>query len=351
MNINAGFGEYGKHLYLTCKMKKNYFYLLTTLLVAMMSFGLTACGDDDDDDSGSGGGGGNGNGVAVVDGTRTAFGYGYYKIRKYSDLSSLSIDFYDFDANLWKPSSTSLNGKTLANVHLAIEELKSSDIQPGTYAADMELYSIRVKDISKVDVDEESAFEYLPAALGGYVEITISGTPDNWTISIPETTVEKFDAYTEKHLGTATFSFNFTGKLVKGNPIRDDDGGDDDYGNADNGSASDDNGNANNGNANNGNAVDTYTLHCTISDYGTMSEEYAAILKQGLEANFKQTISNVSLEVIKAELDQAVEDAVKSGNYSDSPYNYTIEFYITDSKGNKVYSRYIMVKNGKATAK
>jgi hypothetical protein len=40
-------------------MKKNYFYLFTALLVTMMSFGLTACGDDEDD-------GGNGNSSSLV---------------------------------------------------------------------------------------------------------------------------------------------------------------------------------------------------------------------------------------------------------------------------------------------
>ena len=102
---------------------------------------------------------------------------------------------------------------------------------------------------------------------------------------------------------------------------------------------------------NRGGAISTYTLHCTISDYGTMHEEYAAFLKQGLDAYAARSFPNASLETVKAALDEAVDEAVKSGNYNDSPYNYTIEFYITDSNGKKVYSRFIVVKDGTAMAK
>ncbi|MBR6121207.1 MAG: hypothetical protein IKQ05_02300 [Prevotella sp.] len=100
-----------------------------------------------------------------------------------------------------------------------------------------------------------------------------------------------------------------------------------------------------------GSATGTYTLHCTISDYGTMPEEYAAIMKQGLDAFANQSFPNVTLNLVKAAVDKAIEEAIEKGTYDDEPYNYTIEFYVTDSMGNKVYSRYIVVKDGKATAK
>ena len=108
-----------------------------------------------------------------------------------------------------------------AHVLLRIMERDaSSGIQPGTFGAMVGFFPCRVIDISKFEIDNESAIEALPFFIGDEV-VTISGTPDNWTISIPETTVGKQDAYTGKNLGgTATFSFNFTGKLVKGNPIR-----------------------------------------------------------------------------------------------------------------------------------
>ena len=82
-----------------------------------------------------------------------------------------------------------------------------------------------------------------------------------------------------------------------------------------------------------------------------MPKEYADILKKSLEDNVNQTYQNVSLDVVKAALDTAVDDAIKNGSYDNEQYNYTIEFYITDSNNKKVYSRYIVVKDGKATAK
>jgi hypothetical protein len=99
-----------------------------------------------------------------------------------------------------------------------------------------------------------------------------------------------------------------------------------------------------------GSGLGTYTLKCHISDYGTIPTEFAKIMNDALEQNVNQQYPNVSLDLVKKAVDQAVEDAVKSGQYNDSPYNYTIEFYIVDSNGKKVYSRYIIVKNGTATA-
>ena len=99
-----------------------------------------------------------------------------------------------------------------------------------------------------------------------------------------------------------------------------------------------------------GSGLGTYTLKCHISDYGTLPDAYAKILNDALEQNVNETVPNVSLDTVKKELDQAVEEAIKTGDYKDSPYNYTIEFYILDSNGKKVYSRYIIVKDGTATA-
>ena len=99
-----------------------------------------------------------------------------------------------------------------------------------------------------------------------------------------------------------------------------------------------------------GSGVGTYTLKCHISDYGTLPQEYAKYLNDGLEQNINQQYPNVSLDLVKKALDDAVADAIKNGQFGDADYNYTIEFYIVDSKGNKVYSRYITVKDGKAYA-
>ena len=104
----------------------------------------------------------------------------------------------------------------------------------------------------------------------------------------------------------------------------------------------------NNGGGDSG--LGTYTLKCHLSDFGTLPEAYAKILNDGLEKNVNQQYPNVSLDIVKKSVDKAVEDAVKSGEYKDSPYNYTVEFYIVDSNGNKVYSRSIVVKDGTATA-
>ena len=99
-----------------------------------------------------------------------------------------------------------------------------------------------------------------------------------------------------------------------------------------------------------GSGVGTYTLKCRISDYGTLPTEMAKIMDDGLQQNISQQYPNVSLDLVKKAVDQAVEESIKTGDYKDSPYNYTIEFYILDSNGKKVYSRYIIVKDGTATA-
>lgn len=99
-----------------------------------------------------------------------------------------------------------------------------------------------------------------------------------------------------------------------------------------------------------GNGLGTYTLKCHLSDPGTLPAEAATLINSQLEQTVNETVNNVSLETVKKELDAAVQEAIKEGGYSESPYNFTIEFYIVDSKGSKVYSRYIIVKDGKATA-
>ncbi len=99
-----------------------------------------------------------------------------------------------------------------------------------------------------------------------------------------------------------------------------------------------------------GSGVGTYTLKCHISDYGTIPTEFAKIMNDAFEQNVNQQYPNVSLDLVKKALDVAVEESIKTGNYKDSPYNYTIEFYIVDSNGKKVYSRLIIIKDGTATA-
>ena len=99
-----------------------------------------------------------------------------------------------------------------------------------------------------------------------------------------------------------------------------------------------------------GSGLGTYTLKCHLSDYGTMPADMAKLMDDALLQNVNQQYPNVSLDIVKKSVDKAVEDAVKSGEYQDSPYNYTVEFYIVDSTGKKVYSRYIIVKDGTATA-
>lgn len=100
---------------------------------------------------------------------------------------------------------------------------------------------------------------------------------------------------------------------------------------------------------NNGNGgLASYTLNVTISDKGTLPDVYY----QALQASFQRVSTNydnVSVEVAKAALDEALKEAIKNDSFVIDNYNYTIEFYIADSSGNKVYSRYIIVKDGKAT--
>jgi len=110
----------------------------------------------------------------------------------------------------------------------------------------------------------------------------------------------------------------------------------------------------NNGGSISGDTVGTYILRCTISDYGTLPQEWASVLKQGLEQTVKQEMKNVKFEVAKHALDEAMIEAQHNNfGFGDelSEYDYTIEFYLTDANGKKLYSRYIEVKNGKATLK
>ncbi|MBR6121333.1 MAG: hypothetical protein IKQ05_02950 [Prevotella sp.] len=179
-------------------MKKNYFYLLTTLLVAMMSFGLTACGDDDDDDSGSGGG----NAAAVVDGKSYGLNHAWWDVYRDGKYKHLYLEFSNVD--IYKMSMPK-GGVQLLTLNFG--NYQYTDVQPGTYQAEMSFV-------------EGEYGEYVSGTIqtclrGKNVEVNVVKDGDNFTVIIPETTVNVLeDEESKKVIGTAPFSFKYIGKLA-----------------------------------------------------------------------------------------------------------------------------------------
>lgn len=90
-----------------------------------------------------------------------------------------------------------------------------------------------------------------------------------------------------------------------------------------------------------------YTIKARISDKGNIPDDMYALMNQAFESYVTQTVQGVSLDLAKKALDIAF-DAMDTSSFEKN-YNYTIEMYIADSKGNKVYSRYVIIKDGQVT--
>ena len=93
--------------------------------------------------------------------------------------------------------------------------------------------------------------------------------------------------------------------------------------------------------------VDSFTLVMSISDPGTMPQEMVESINYTLE-QYTKTVQATEAKA-KSALDQAFDQADLST--FPTQYDYTIEFALENSKGSKVYSRYIVVKGGKITKK
>jgi hypothetical protein len=179
-------------------MKKTYVYLFTALLVTMMSFGLTACGDDEDD-----GGSGGGNAAAVVDGKSYNLSHGWWDVYGDGNYKHLYLEFANVDIyNIKSP-----NGRVEELSLEFIGHYQYSDVQPGKYQAEM----------SFVDWEFQGKYDdtEIQTCLKGNVEVDIAKDGDKFTVTIPETTVDVLnDERSHKVIGTAPFSFKYTGRLA-----------------------------------------------------------------------------------------------------------------------------------------
>ena len=91
--------------------------------------------------------------------------------------------------------------------------------------------------------------------------------------------------------------------------------------------------------------VDNYTLIAQIRDKGSMSDiEFQAANK--LLADNPTTFPKLTLALAQESTNKAIHQSLSS--FASFP-NCTIEFALYDSNNKKVYSRYVIVKDGVAT--
>lgn len=175
--------------------------MLTALLVAMMSIGLSSCNKDDDEDSSSK--------ATVIDGKAYTTNYAWWFIQGSGKNKMLSLEFSNTDIyNVTMPPSR------VYVLTLNIDNWEYSDIKSGTYTGVIEFWDMTIDASSNTT-------QYLNC-LSGKVNVTITKDGDNYSISIPETTVNRHPNEAnepggrDKVIGTVPFSFNYTGKISVG---------------------------------------------------------------------------------------------------------------------------------------
>lgn len=184
-------------------MKRNIRFLLTALLVAMMSIGLSSCNKDDDDDGGSGGG----NKAAVVDGKAYNMKYAWYRAEgggRYwpLEIEFSNVDIYDFDYICAQRQIR------VQHLGIIINNYVYHDVQSGTYNAEIlfedastEGYSYETKKWRNVQYHAYDVWDD---------EVIITRDGDNYSVTIPETMIEPHIAGKET---SVPFSFYYTGKI------------------------------------------------------------------------------------------------------------------------------------------
>ena len=184
-------------------MKRNIRFLFTTLLVAMLGLSLSSCSKDDDDDGGSGGG----SKAVVVDGKAYNTKYAWWKA-KYNTLTLkfCSFDVYDLDFIYSEPEQ--IRGQYM---EMEIYKWEYSDVQPGTYTAELIFYDATTKGYS-IETHHWQSYQFY-TYVEGKVNVTRTKDGDNFSITIPETMIDSYDPNTEKRAGSVPFSFNYTGKI------------------------------------------------------------------------------------------------------------------------------------------
>lgn len=98
----------------------------------------------------------------------------------------------------------------------------------------------------------------------------------------------------------------------------------------------------------NGGGIDTYTLKMRIADSGNLPAADVELINQTFN-KYSAEIPNTTLAAAKLGMNEAMELYISSGALVVT-YDYTIEYYLLNSSGKTVYSRKIVVKDGKATA-
>lgn len=183
-------------------MKRNIYFLLTALLVAMMSFGLSSCSKDDDNKGGSG----DGSSTVMADGKSYNLNRAYYDI--WDNGNGLCLEFSNVDYY----NKGRYDGY-FQYLRLDIERYHRTELESGTYNADVMYFAD-----SAGFTENYKSYNILKQykLLDGIVPVTIVKNDDTYSISIPETTVNILDPSNErKIIGKTTFSFSYTGKLTQ----------------------------------------------------------------------------------------------------------------------------------------
>ena len=171
-------------------MKKSIFSWMTIVLMAFVCAGFTACGSDDDDNDGCSGGGSK---SAKVNGQSYNLAYGFWDTRgNYTCFEFSNVD-------LRNPSSWP---EKIDMLYFNVDGITSP--QPGTYnGVGIEIYSFNSK--------KEGV--YYPGA-SGIVNLTIAKSGNNYTFTIPETTINYYSNGNVDESTRVPFSFSWTGSLT-----------------------------------------------------------------------------------------------------------------------------------------
>lgn len=94
--------------------------------------------------------------------------------------------------------------------------------------------------------------------------------------------------------------------------------------------------------------VGNYTVGMTISDKGTMPDELYEATNLAL-SKMTETLENTTEIAAKAAYEISWGAVTISG--LDMDYDYTLEYYLKNSKGNTVAAHYIFIKNGAVSKK
>ena len=187
--------------------KRHIFWsILSIMMVAMLSIGLSSCSKDDDDDGGSGGG----SKAAVVDGKAYNMKYAWWRVNgsgksKHLTLEFSSIDIYNRDYIYAQPQIRA------QFIDLEIGNWEYSDVQSGTYTGGLNFDDSEAKGYSD-ETHEWQSIQY-HTLVEGKVKVVITRDGDDFTITIPETMIDSYDVNTEKRIASVPFSFTYKGKI------------------------------------------------------------------------------------------------------------------------------------------